>query len=74
MASKNISISNNIYEALLREKMDGESFTGVIARLLSRRKRLSDSFGTWDMSDEEVTEFKKELAHMWKRWEAAVVE
>lgn len=74
MASKNISISKSIYEALLREKREGESFTGVISRLISRRKRLSDSFGAWDMGDEEVTAFKKELAHMWKRWEAEMVE
>ena len=74
MASKNISISKNIYEALLSEKNEGESFTGVISRLLSRRKRLSDSFGAWDMTYEEVTAFKKELAHMWKRWETVMAE
>lgn len=74
MASKNISISKDIYETLFREKRAGESFTGVISRLLSRRKRLSDSFGAWDMSDKEVAAFKEELARMWKRWEAEMVE
>ncbi len=74
MASKNISISKNIYEALLREKSEGESFTAVISRLLSRRKRLSDSFGAWDMGEEEAAAFKKELAWMWKRLEEEMVE
>ena len=53
MTSKNISITEDVYEMLSRLKLEGESFSDVIRRL-ARRSRLSECAGLWaDMSDEE---------------------
>lgn len=68
--TKNISITDRIYFKLLKEKKGEESFSEVIARLLSRKGRISDYFGKWEIRDEEVEEFRKELETMWKKWEA----
>ena len=53
MTSKNISITEDVYEMLSRLKLEGESFSDAIRRL-ARRSRLSECAGLWsDMSDEE---------------------
>ena len=53
MTSKNISITEDVYEMLLRLKLEDESFSDAIRRL-ARRGRLSECAGLWrDMSDEE---------------------
>ena len=67
LASKNISITEEAYEALQREKTKGESFTEAILRLTRRRGRLADCFGTWKMTDEEQDAIKGELSRGWRR-------
>ena len=53
MTSKNISITEDVYEMLSRLKLEGESFSDAIRRL-AKRNRLSECGGLWaDMSDEE---------------------
>lgn len=54
---------------LLLEKEEGESFSDVIFRLVKRRSKLSDSFGKWEMTDEEIKKFKSELHTMWQEWQ-----
>lgn len=49
MASKNISISEEVYRKLEEEKREDESFGDAIDRLLGKR-RLSEFWGAW--SDE----------------------
>ncbi|MBI2971390.1 MAG: antitoxin VapB family protein [Candidatus Aenigmarchaeota archaeon] len=68
MATKTISIMEEAYEALLREKNKGESFTDVILRLAERRGKLADSFGKWKMRDKEWNAVRKELDRAWKSW------
>lgn len=70
--AKNISITEEIYFKLLKEKRGEESFTDVIAKLLSKKGRISDYFGKWKIGDEEVVRFKDELASMWKKWDVRV--
>ena len=68
MPTKNISITKEAYDALQREKKDGESFTETIMRLTRRTGRLSDSFGAWSsMTDEEEAELARDLSKGWKR-------
>jgi predicted CopG family antitoxin len=68
MASKNISITEDAYDALLKEKKKDESFTEIILRLTKSRGKLSDCLGTWVMSDEEEERiFKKDLPKHWSR-------
>lgn len=68
MGTKTISIMDEAYEALLKEKITGESFTDVIIRLAERCGRLTDSAGKWDMNDKEWGKINKELKDAWKKW------
>jgi predicted CopG family antitoxin len=53
VTSKNISITEDVYEMLSRLKLEGESFSDAIRRL-AKRNQLSECAGLWaDMSDEE---------------------
>jgi predicted CopG family antitoxin len=67
MPSKNISMTDEAYEALLREKRDNESFTETIIRLTRGRGRLSDCFGSWNMTADEEAKVARELSKGWKR-------
>ncbi len=69
MSTKTISITEDVYGMLLLEKRENESFSDVISRLVKGRSKLSDSFGKWEMTDEEIEEFKSELHHMWQEWQ-----
>ncbi|MGD2248542.1 MAG: antitoxin VapB family protein [Candidatus Methanofastidiosia archaeon] len=68
MTTKTISITEDVYNILVLEKQKGESFSDVISRLVKRRSPLSDSFGKWKMTDEEIEEFQSELKKMWQEW------
>ncbi len=69
MASKNIAITESIYNELLRRKHHDESFTGIISRLLGEKDPPSNYFGLWqDLSGAEessLTKAKKELRKLW---------
>lgn len=69
MSTKTISITEDVYSMLLLEKGENESFSDVISRLVKRRSKLSDSFGKWEMTDEEIERFKSELHNMWQEWQ-----
>ncbi len=68
MVTKTISILEEAYEALVREKGREESFSDVILKLAGRRGRVSDSLGKWKMSDKEAEEIEKELGAAWKNF------
>lgn len=57
MASKNISLREDAYLLLKREKREGESFSDVIARLAEEQQgtwaRLETYAGIWKDSDGE---------------------
>ena len=62
MASKNISITGEAYDALSKEKRQDESFTETILRLTRSKGKLADCLGTWVMSDKEEEKiFEKDL-------------
>ena len=54
---------------LLLEKGENESFSDVVSRLVKRRSKLSDSFGKWEMTDEQIQKSKSELHNMWQEWQ-----
>jgi predicted CopG family antitoxin len=64
---KTITITEEAYRLLAREKSGEESFSEVIKRLTSERGSLRDSAGAWNMSDEEEREIFGELRKRWKR-------
>jgi predicted CopG family antitoxin len=69
MSTKTISITEDVYNMLVLEKGENESFSDVVSRLVKRRSKLSDSFGRWEMTDEQIQEFKSELHNMWQEWQ-----
>ncbi len=68
MATKTITIMEEAYGALLKEKEEGESFTKVILKLSKRKGKLMDSFGKWKMPENELAKTKKELEAAWKHF------
>ncbi len=52
MATKSISITEEAYKALIREKRNSESFTQTMLRI-TKTGKLPDSFGTCKMTDKE---------------------
>jgi len=58
MPSKNISITEDIYEMLSKLKLEGESFSDVIRRL-AKRGQIAECAGLWsDMPDSEFQAIK----------------
>ena len=61
--AKNIAVADDVYEVLLKEKREGESFSDVIRRWRGTKGSLLDCYGMWaDIPDEE-----------WKEMEAAIL-
>ena len=68
MGSKTITISEKAYWALKKEKLENESFSDVIIRLTKRFGKIMESFGKWEMSDEEEAMIKIDLSEVWSSW------
>ncbi|MHA1106143.1 MAG: antitoxin VapB family protein [Promethearchaeota archaeon] len=63
MTSKNISITQDVYNKLLKIKLETESFSELFLRLLKIQKHtLEKSFGAWDLSEEEEKEIWVEIS------------
>ena len=61
MTSKNISITEDVYVLLSKIKLEGESFSDAIRRLVARRS-LVDNAGLWShLPKEEMDAFRKSL-------------
>jgi len=67
LTSKNISITEEAYKALQREKGKDESFTEAILRLTRKRGKLADCFGGWKMTDQEQAAIEDDLTKGWRR-------
>jgi predicted CopG family antitoxin len=63
---KTLTITEEAYELLAREKKGKESFSEVIKRLARERGELKDSFGAWTMSEEEEEKMVSSLKKNWK--------
>ena len=71
MPHKTITISLEAYEALLRLKRPGESFSDVILRLARRIPDLSELEGVWsDVPEEKIEEILKSIRGAWASWRA----
>jgi len=65
MGTKTISIKDEAYKALIREKTGNESFSDIILRIAKKSGKVSDCFGTWKMSDKEEEAVWAELLKGW---------
>ncbi|NQE54955.1 hypothetical protein C5S29_15360 [ANME-1 cluster archaeon GoMg3.2] len=68
MESETITLTEEAYNVLVQEKKDNESFADVIIRL-SKRGKLKDCFGAWDMDDEEEKAMFANLRRFWGKSE-----
>ena len=69
MASRNIAITEELYRMLMKRKLQDESFTKVIYRLLRKNERPSNYFGAWgDLSIEEKEKIEKARNELRKLW------
>lgn len=67
MTSKNISITEDVYNLLSKMKLKGESFSETIKRL-SERRRLADCAGLWsDVPEEEMEAFRESINDLRRR-------
>lgn len=64
MGTKVISIMDDTYELLAKNKRPGESFSEVIRRLIPRKTSIMDCIGLWEhLSDEDISQMKKDIDH-----------
>lgn len=62
MTSKNISITEEVYNKLLKIKKEDESFSELFLRLLKIQKfKLENCFGAWNLSEEEEKEIWRDI-------------
>jgi predicted CopG family antitoxin len=71
MGTKVISIMDDAYELLVKNKKAGESFSEVIRRVVPKKKNIMDCAGLWSyMSDEEFNRLKKDILNVRKELNA----
>ena len=64
MTSKNISITEDVYDLLSRMKLEGESFSDAIRRLAARRS-LEENTGLWaHLPEEEMDVFRESIRNL----------
>ncbi len=62
MASKTISITDDVYNKLNAIKGPKESFSELFTKMLEIYKQnLKNSFGAWHLSDDDIQEFWGDL-------------
>jgi predicted CopG family antitoxin len=62
MSTKTITIMDDAYDLLKKSKLPNESFSDVIRREFSSKKKMSDFFGAW--SDFDTNSLKKNIAEL----------
>jgi len=58
---KTISVSDEVYEKLKKMKLEGESFSDVINRLIERRTKISDIAEMNILTEEEAKKIEELL-------------
>ena len=68
MGTKTISIMDDAYRLLVRNRMGKESFSEVIRRTLTRKKNIMEFAGAWkNVSDKEAESMKRRILDLRKR-------
>lgn len=69
MVTKTITITEDAYAVLARQKKKTESFSEEIVRLLKKKGSIMDLAGAWSDMDEGVAEqIRKNIEHSRNKW------
>lgn len=69
MSSRNVSLKEEVYDLISREKLPGESFSDAIERLVKRRGKLIDAVDSWeDVDEDEVDEIEENIEKARKKF------
>ena len=69
MGTKTITIMDDVYELLVRNKMKDESFSEELRRVVPKKGNIMECAGLWaDMSDKEAEDMKKTIYDFSKRF------
>ncbi len=67
MASKTISVTEEVYDMLKKEKLPDESFSETLTRLVRDSGKISDFAGAWaDLTEEEFASIEKGMIEVRK--------
>ncbi|MCH8004122.1 MAG: antitoxin VapB family protein [Nanoarchaeota archaeon] len=62
MTTKTITIMNDVYERLVRNKKKDESFSEELRRIVPEKGNIMECAGLWaDLSDKDVDEIKNNI-------------
>jgi len=65
MATKTISIMDDVHNLLLSRKRINESFSDVIRRVFGQKKDIMEFAGIWkDIDDKTIGKMKKEIREL----------
>jgi len=68
MGTKTISIMDDVYKLLLRNKMRSESFSDVIRRNLKKKRDIMEFAGAWkNINEEGAEEMKRNIRELRKK-------
>ena len=68
MASKTISVSEEAYGTLARERIGNESFSKIVIRLSATRGDIMSYAGTWkDIPEKDIARMKAGISEMRKK-------
>ncbi len=68
MGTKTISIMEDAYTLLVRNRIGDESFSEVIRRIFGKRKSIMEFAGVWkNVADKEIEKMKKGIKELRKR-------
>ncbi|MBS3790982.1 MAG: antitoxin VapB family protein [Candidatus Thermoplasmatota archaeon] len=60
MTSKTISVKEEVYDMLEKEKLPKESFSDTLTRLIKDKGKISDLAGAWsDLDEKELESIEK---------------
>ena len=67
MSTKTISIMEDVYELLVRQKKPNESFSEELRRLVPKKGDIMECAGLWaHMSDKEAQDMKRTIKQLRK--------